>query len=304
MTKKKMSGQARVIIENVQPSVDGGLYPVKRTVGERVDVTANIFGDGHDHIRAELLFRHSDETNWNIIELKSELNDVWEASFPASVKGSYFFTVRAWVDHFDTWYDGIKKKAAANVDVSVELMEGAAYLNELVKENKNLQTWAKRMADRSQKEKLISEVLSEDFARIVHENPLRQHITSSGAELEVRVEHKKALYSTWYELFPRSSSLQSGRHGTFFDTIKLLPRVAAMNFDVLYLPPIHPIGKINRKGKNNTVKALPGEPGSPWAIGSDEGGHKSVHPELGTMDDYKKLIREAKKFDIDIAMDL
>lgn len=301
---KKMSGQARVIIENVQPSVDGGLYPVKRTVGERVDVTANIFGDGHDHIRAELLFRHSDETNWNIIELKSELNDVWEASFPASVKGSYFFTVRAWVDHFDTWYDGIKKKAAANVDVSVELMEGAAYLNELVKENKNLQTWAKRMADRSQKEKLISEVLSEDFARIVHENPLRQHITSSGAEFEVRVEHKKALYSTWYELFPRSSSLQSGRHGTFFDTIKLLPRVAAMNFDVLYLPPIHPIGKINRKGKNNTVKALPGEPGSPWAIGSDEGGHKSVHPELGTMDDYKKLIREAKKFDIDIAMDL
>lgn len=301
---KKMSGQARVIIENVQPSVDGGLYPVKRTVGERVDVTANIFGDGHDHIRAELLFRHSDETNWNIIELKSELNDVWEASFPASVKGSYFFTVRAWVDHFDTWYDGIKKKAAANVDVSVELMEGAAYLNELVKENKNLQTWAKRLADRSQKEKLISEVLSEDFARIVHENPLRQHITSSGAEFEVRVEHKKALYSTWYELFPRSSSLQSGRHGTFFDTIKLLPRVAAMNFDVLYLPPIHPIGKINRKGKNNTVKALPGEPGSPWAIGSDEGGHKSVHPELGTMDDYKKLIREAKKFDIDIAMDL
>ena len=146
-------------------------------------------------------------------------------------------------------------------------------------------------------------VLSDDFGKLVHDFPLVEHETQYDKILEVVVEHEKANFSTWYELFPRSASLE-GKHGTFKDVIKLLPRVASMGFDVLYLPPIHPIGKVNRKGKNNNVKAEPGEPGSPWAIGSDEGGHKSIHRDLGTLDDYKKLIAEAKKHGIDIALDL
>ncbi len=146
-------------------------------------------------------------------------------------------------------------------------------------------------------------MLSDDFGKLVHDFPLVDHETQYDKILEVVVEHEKANFSTWYELFPRSASLE-GKHGTFKDVIKLLPRVASMGFDVLYLPPIHPIGKVNRKGKNNNVKAEPGEPGSPWAIGSDEGGHKSIHPDLGTLDDYKKLIAEAKKQGIDIALDL
>lgn len=298
------NGQLRVIIENIQPQVDGGLYPAKRTVGERVDVTAHIFGDGHDHIRAEILYKFGMKGNWNVVEMQPTINDEWLASFYVTEKGSYYFTVRAWIDHFDTWFDGFKKKAAAKVEVSIELMEGAGFLRMVGEKDSRLLTLAKRLEEKTHQVNAIKTVLSEDFAKIVHENPLRLLETVSQKEFEVSVEHGKAMFSTWYELFPRSSSLQAGKHGTFKDTIKLLPRIAAMNFDVLYLPPIHPIGKVNRKGKNNSVKSLPGEPGSPWAIGNDEGGHMSIHRELGTMDDFKRLISEAKKYKIDIALDL
>ena len=298
------NGQLRVIIENIQPQVDGGLYPAKRTVGERVDVTAHIFGDGHDHIRAEIQYKFGMKGDWNVVEMQPTINDEWLASFYVNEKGPYYFTVRAWIDHFDTWFDGFKKKAAAKVEVSIELMEGAGFLRKVGEKDSRLLALAKRLEEKTHQANAIKTVLSEDFAKIVHENPLRLLETVSEKEFEVNVEHGKAMFSTWYELFPRSSSLQAGKHGTFKDTIKLLPRIAAMNFDVLYLPPIHPIGKVNRKGKNNSVKSLPGEPGSPWAIGNDEGGHMSIHRELGTMDDFKRLISEAKKYKIDIALDL
>lgn len=295
-----IKGQSRVVIENVQPQVDGGLYPAKRTVGEQVTVTADIFGDGHDHIRAHLFFKKEGASKWEVKELVPSYNDSWYATFPVNEKGKYIFTVKAWVDHFDTWYDGFKKKAAAKVDVTVELMEGAIFLEKL--KDSKLSSAIQKLKDKDQY-KSIAFVLTDEFRDIVHHHPLVEYETSYDKELEVVVEHKKANYSTWYELFPRSASLE-GKHGTFKDVIKLLPRVAAMGFDVLYLPPIHPIGKMNRKGKNNNVRSQPGEPGSPWAIGSDEGGHKSLHAELGTLDDYKKLIAEAKKLKIDIAMDV
>ncbi len=299
-----VNGQQRVVIENVQPQVDGGVYPAKRTQGERVDVTADIFADGHDHLRAEVRYRKGKTGEWNFLPMRDIGNDAWRASFYANEKGSYYFTVCAWVDHFDTWYDGFKKKVAAGVDVSVELLEGADYLKAVGKGESKFIALAKTLQDKTNQKAAIEAVMDASFSKLVHDYPWRLHETEVRQEYEVRVEHKKALYSTWYELFPRSSALDAGRHGTFKDTIKLLPRIAAMNFDVLYLPPIHPIGKINRKGKNNSVTALPGEPGSPWAIGSDEGGHKAVHKELGTLDDYKKLITEAKKYGIDIALDL
>lgn len=297
-------GKRRVIIENVQPRVDGGLYPAKRTVGERVDVTAAIYGDGHDHIRAEVLYKKEGAESWSLTELNQTFNDEWHASFYVIEKGKYLFTVQAWIDHFDTWYDGFKKKANAKVDVKVELMEGALLLRTLGKTNKDLISLARKLEDTQKYQAAVDLVLSDEFADVVHQNPLRENETKLGYEITIQVEHTKANYSAWYEFFPRSASLESGKHGTFADCIRLLPRISAMGFDVLYFPPIHPIGKINRKGKNNNVKSLPGEPGSPWAIGSDEGGHKSVLPALGTLSDFKKLVDEAKKQGIDVAMDI
>jgi starch synthase (maltosyl-transferring) len=298
----KVRGKSRVIIENVQPQIDQGLYPAKRTVGERVDVSADILGDGHDHLRAQVLYRKQDDQHWQHAEMKPGYNDNWWGSFYVPEKTGYVFTVQAWIDHFDTWYDGFKKKAHANVDVHVEIKEGILLLKRLSK-TKNDRLASAIIALEREYSKAIAFVLSDDFGKLVHDFPLIDHETQYDKILEVVVEHEKANFSTWYELFPRSASLE-GKHGTFKDVIKLLPRVASMGFDVLYLPPIHPIGKVNRKGKNNNVKAEPGEPGSPWAIGSDEGGHKSVHRDLGTLDDYKKLIAEAKKHGIDIALDL
>lgn len=299
----KIKGQSRVVIENVQPQVDGGLYPAKRTVGELVTVTADIFGDGHDHIRAHLLYKKDGEANWQRTPMKAGYNDDWYASFEVKEKAGYAFTVHAWIDHFETWYDGFKKKAAAKVDVHIELMEGAIILRKLATKDQTLKVAAATLENKGQYADAVEFVLSREFHDIVHHHPLIEFETQYEKELKVAVEHKKANFSAWYELFPRSASLE-GKHGTFKDVVKLLPRVASMGFDVLYMPPIHPIGKINRKGKNNNVRSVAGEPGSPWAIGSDEGGHKAVHSELGTLDDYKKLIAEAKKLNIDIAMDV
>lgn len=296
-------GQSRVIIENVQPQVNDGLYPAKSTVGEWVTVTADIFGDGHDHIRAHLLYKREGDKSWRKTALNPSWNDSWHASFRAEEKGFYVFTIHAWVDHFETWYDGFKKKAAAGVDVHVEILEGAILLKKLSAKDQSLVPVATKLEDRSPYNTIVDYILSKPFEDIVHAHPLIEFETQYQDELRIYVEHRKANFSTWYEFFPRSASLE-GKHGTFKDAAKLLPRVAAMGFDILYFPPIHPIGKINRKGKNNSVTSMPGEPGSPWAIGSDEGGHKSIHPELGTLEDFKKLIAEAKKLGIDIAMDI
>jgi len=297
------NGKSRVIIEDIQPKIEGGLYPAKRTVGERVDVTATIFGDGHDHVRAKVLFKKSNASQWTEVEMFPLWNDEWKASFYVEEQGIYLFTIKAWIDHFETWFDGFKKKAEAKVDVEVELMEGAIMLNTLSLHNPSLKNHARKLDVKAKQAEAIMFVLSEEFAKVVHDNPLIENETLADNEYQVLVERKKALFSTWYEFFPRSSSLE-GNHGTFKDCARLLPRIAAMGFDVLYFPPIHPIGKINRKGKNNNVRSQVGEPGSPWAIGSDEGGHKSVLPALGTLEDFKRLIEEAKKLGIDIAMDI
>lgn len=298
---KPARGTSRVIIENVRPQVDGGTYVVKRTIGEGVEVRADIFGDGHDHIRARIMYKGPGDANWHYIEMTHTGNDEWNAFFQTPETGIYTFSVMAWVDHFDTWYDGFKKKVAANVQVELELQEGIQYLERLGEKSPELREEIKYLSD--EYNNAIEYVLSQQFASIVHAHPLIEFPSYYGADIQVSVEFAKARFSTWYELFPRSASLEH-RHGTFQDVIHLLPRIAQMGFDVLYLPPIHPIGKMNRKGKNNSVTALEGEPGSPWAIGNDEGGHKSIHPQLGTLEDFKQLMQEAGKLDIDIAMDI
>lgn len=300
---REIKGQSRVVIENVQPQVDGGRYPARYTTGEFVTVTADILGDGHDHIRAQVLYKKEAGESWITRELKHQYNDTWSASFQVTEKGFYFFTIRAWVDHFETWHDGFKKKTGAGIAVHVELLEGAALLKKIGKGDPYFQSLAEALSDPNNYTGAISKVLSSSFEKIVHEHPLIEHETVPEKECKLIVEFKKANFSAWYELFPRSASLE-GKHGTFKDVIRLLPRITSMGFDVLYLPPIHPIGKVNRKGKNNAVQAAAGEPGSPWAIGNEAGGHKAIHPELGTLADFKKLIAEARKLDIDIAMDI
>ncbi len=299
-------GQSRVIIENVMPQVDEGHYPAKRTIGERVDVSANIFSDGHDHIRAFCFYKKEEANDWYPLELKESTNDEWHGSFYVTEKGIYVFKIMAWVDHFLTWYDGIKKKINAGLEVSLELREGANFLASLSKSEgeKDLKEIAKQLESKKAYNQAIELVCSTDFEKLVEEHPYIQFETVYPRELKISVEFKKALFSTWYEFFPRSASLSKGIHGTFKDCIRLLPRVKAMGFDVLYLPPIHPIGKLNRKGKNNSVTANADEPGSPWAIGSIEGGHKSIHSALGSLNDYKELIIKAKNLGIDIALDL
>ncbi len=298
------NGQARIFIENVQPCVDNGRYPVKRVVGERVTVTADIFADGHDLLAAEVLYKTAGSLTWNALSMHHVGNDVWTAWFNVNEQQPYVFTVRAWVDQLKTWYDGLLKKINAQVPVHLEFEEGALMLEALAAANNtHLQTTARKLRDKKQYTNNLNWVKTTEFAELINNQPYRRFEVTWPDEIYIIVEPAKALFSTWYELFPRSASL-TGEHGTFKDVIRLLPRIEAMGFDVLYLPPIHPIGKINRKGKNNNVRSQPGEPGSPWAVGSDEGGHKAVHPQLGTLDDFRMLINQAKKRGIDIAMDL
>ncbi len=293
--------RSRVIIEHVQPQVEGGLYPAKRTTKELTTITAHIFTDGHDHIRAEVVYRKKGDKDWIQAPLLHLQNDEWQCVLALAQKGLYEFQVHAWIDHFETWYDGFKKKANAKVDVAVELLEGAAYLRQL-NSTKKLDQYAATLENKNNFSENVNLVLSNEFEKIVLEHPLKKFETQSKIYTIV-VEDHRANFTSWYELFPRSSSL-TGKHGTLQDVIKLLPRISAMGFDVLYMPPVHPIGKINRKGKNNNVRSVAGEPGSPWAIGSEEGGHKAIHPELDTLQDYKELIVKAKSHGIDIALDL
>ncbi|MCZ8356266.1 MAG: alpha-1,4-glucan--maltose-1-phosphate maltosyltransferase [Cyclobacteriaceae bacterium] len=293
--------RSRVIIENVQPQVESGLYPAKRTVKELVTFKAHIFTDGHDHIRAEVLYRKKQEKKWLKQSLTHKQNDEWETSLFIPEKGLYEFQIHAWIDHFETWYDGFIKKANAKVDVSVELLEGAIFLKKLSTDKKIVKL-ANQLEDKTKFAENVAWIQSKEFEEIVVNHPDKQFQTESNI-YSLQIEEHRANFTTWYELFPRSASL-NGKHGTLRDVEKLLPRIASMGFDVLYMPPVHPIGKINRKGKNNNVRSVSGEPGSPWAIGSDEGGHKAIHPDLGTLDDYKNLIKKANEHGIDIALDL
>src|SRR5688572_19742847 len=194
-----IKGQSRVIIENVQPQVDGGIYPAKRTIGERVDVTADIFGDGHDHIRAHLWYKKEGESDWKIIEMKHQVNDQWLASFYVTEKGNYLFTLVAWMDHFETWYDGFKKKALAKVDVKVEILEGIAFLKKLSGGRNTALIKATNQLS-ADYDSAIHYVLSEEFERTVHKHPLIEHETLFEKVLTISVEHKKANFSAWYEL--------------------------------------------------------------------------------------------------------
>ena len=303
-----LEGTKRVIIENVKPQLNCGQYPVKRVVGEAITVTADIFSDGHDEVKAKLLYRKSKKKNWNEVPMQFLGNDHWEATFRPDSMGRFEYTIQGWVDHFYTWQKGVQKKFEANQDISVELQIGAQFLEEAAVtarpgQQKRLRKWVNDLKENQSQAEALAQAISTDVSDLMSACCDLQNVTTYHKVLAVEVERQKALFSTWYEFFPRSASQEPGKHGTFQDCERLLPRIAEMGFDTIYLPPIHPIGYAFRKGKNNSTTAQPGEPGSPWAIGAPDGGHKGILAELGTLDDFRSFVHQAREHGIEIALD-
>ena len=300
-------GRARAVIENVKPEIDCGRFPAKTTVGESMTVEADIFADGHDAVLAMLLYRKEGAATWMETLMQPLVNDRWRGTFEVNEVGDFNYTLRAWVDRFESWRRGFAKKVEARQEVVFDLLAGAELVEQAAKnaageDSKSLIRFAAML--RGDKPAAIQSALDDALAGLMEKYSDRRWAVTYEKELRVNVERAKARFSAWYELFPRSFASTPGAHGTLRDCIDRLPYVAGMGFDVLYLPPIHPVGNSFRKGKNNTLAAGADDVGSPWAIGAKEGGHKAIHPQLGTLADFKRLIAEAKKFDIEIALDI
>jgi starch synthase (maltosyl-transferring) len=322
---KPVEGRRRVVIEEVQPQVDCGRYPAKRILGDVVTITAAVFGDGHDHVAGRLLYRHSSETDWRFTPLTPLTNDCWTATFTADKLGDWLYTIEAWIDHFATWCADLRKRLAAqptsnqpntpnasneSQDIPLAFQSGALLLGHAVHRAQHpdsdllaeAATQLNRLAD--EQRATYEFPLSDKIIALIEEHPDLAFATRYRQELHLWVDRERARYSTWYELFPRSTSPDPTRHGTFSDVKALLPSIAAMGFDVLYLPPIHPIGTAFRKGPNNSVTSTPDDPGSPWAIGAKEGGHKSINPQLGTSRDFDALVAAARDHGMELALDI
>jgi starch synthase (maltosyl-transferring) len=311
---KPTEGRRRVIIEVLQPSIDAGRYPAKRVLGDKVTVTAAIFSDGHDHVAARLLYRHASTKKWQSVPFTALTNDLWSASFPVDQIGPWRFTVEAWVDHFDTWKDDLAKRLAAQTtsaqDIPLALRIGANLLDAVTSrakapDAKKLKAAADTLrALAAQNLSVYEDPIAPELIALVAKYPDLSLSTKYPTELPLWVDRERAAFSAWYELFPRSASPIAGQHGTFKDVEAQLPDIAAMGFDILYMPPIHPIGRAYRKGKNNAVSAADGDVGSPWAIGAAEGGHTAVLPELGTLADFESLVAAAAANQLELALDI
>jgi len=302
--------RARVVIEGVQPQIDAGRFPIKRTQGETVVVEANVFADGHDTVRCTLLFREEGVAEWSTSEMEFLGNDRWRGQFRVTELGRYRYSIQAWVDRFASWHHDMAKRIGSQSDTEIDYAMGAILFEEAAGRASGVDSgrcneWARSLRDATltidEKRKMV---LDEEAASVVARHSDRRDAITSDRELAVVVDPERARFSTWYELFPRSFAAQDSRHGTLSDFDAALNYVASMGFDVLYLPPIHPIGRAHRKGKNNSVVCSPEDVGSPWAIGADEGGHKSVHPQLGTIEDVRRLVQTAESYGLRIALDV
>ncbi len=338
---KPPEGRKRVIIENIQPQVDCGRYPARRVVGDKVAISAAIFSDGHDHVLAQLLYKHQGDRSWKVMSMTALPNDLWTASFELDRVGMWTFSIRAWVDHFETWCADLKKRLAAQArpptppdpaastaanpdaadpapagaittpeDIALALEIGADLVDaaagrasgadavSLIEISTSLRWMAARHSS------FYEYPFSPEMEDLVARYPDHSYASTSTHELSLWVDRHRARFSSWYELFPRSTSPDPQRHGTLRDVEALLPEIAAMGFDILYLPPIHPIGKAFRKGPNNSVTATAEDEGSPWAIGSTEGGHKAIHPKLGSMADFDHLVQATHANGMELALDI
>ena len=302
-----MQNQKRVVIDYVSPSVNCGEFYVKRVVNEIVNVTAHVLADGHDVLGASVLYKHEKDKTWSEVRMRLVVNDEWQALFKVEKQGFYTYKVQAWVDYALNWRYGLIRKIKDGQFVRSELLEGVDYIKAILdkvnaKDKEYLEHLSRIFKNDNDYGEAITEASGNRINDIFYANPLKI-LSNTSKEYKVYVDRKKARFSTWYEFFPRSASQNRGVHGTFKDCERLLPRVKNMGFDVVYFPPIHPIGEFNRKGKNNTTEAKEGDVGSCWGIGSRFGGHKDIHPQLGNIDDFKSLIQKAKENDLEIAMD-
>ena len=302
-----MQNQKRVVIDYVYPKINNGDFYIKRVVGEIVAVDANVLGDGHDIIAASVLYKHESEKKWSEARMTLIGNDEWKAAFTVEKQGYYAYKVEAWVDYALNWQHGIQRKIEDNQHVKSELLEGIEFLKTTSKkgndaEKKYLDKLKEVFENEQHYQDAIKEATSKKLHDIFTKYPEKK-LANNSKEYQIYVDRLKARFSTWYEFFPRSASEQPGVHGTFKDCEHLLPKVAKMGFDTLYFPPIHPIGEVNRKGKNNTTTAYEGDVGSTWGIGSQHGGHKDINQQLGSLEDFKTLIKKAKEYKIEIAMD-
>jgi starch synthase (maltosyl-transferring) len=299
----------RVAIEAVEPQVDCGRFAVKRTIGDAVIVRADVHADGHDAVAAVVLFRRAGEERWHESPMRALDNDRMQGSFRVDALGQYEYTVEAWIDRFASWRQELSKKAGAGQDVSIELVEGAELIQAAIDRTPGQAADERVATVRALKTTgdlapRIGAALSEDVAAFMAARPDRSQATRFDRILTVTVDRERARFGAWYEMFPRSAGTDPSRSATFAEAAAMLPYVAAMGFDVLYLPPIHPIGRSFRKGPNNSLNPSPSDPGSPWAIGSDEGGHTAVEPGLGTLEDFDAFVAAAAGHGLEIALDI
>jgi starch synthase (maltosyl-transferring) len=299
---------SRVVIDSVSPCVDGGRFAIKRIVGGFVRVEARLYTDGHDRLSGVLRVRTAGALSWSETTLQPLGNDRFAAEFRCDVVGRLEYAVAGWIDRFATYREGLAKKHAAGLDVSSELGEGAALVRAAAtrasaEDGRWLADVAQRLQTAASADAAIGLALSPELATRMAAWPERTRQAQTDP-LGVEVERERAAIGAWYELFPRSCSPTPGRHGTLRDCEARLDYVAALGFDVVYLPPIHPIGRSHRKGPDNRPSAGPADPGSPWAIGAAEGGHDAVHPELGTLEDFSRLVARAQSLGLELALDL
>ena len=296
----------RIAIENVSPVLDNGQFAVKATVGQHVEVTSKVFSDGHDKLAVMLHWRRVGSDDWNTVPMKSVGNDGWAGQFPVLLQGRYVFCIEAWIDRFASFCHELAHKHAAGVPVSLELQEGRIQVQHAIERSQGqlktlLQALHRQLSGLLETEQ-VALFLHESSAQLMAQAQYHAYVSLS-AEYPVEVERMLAHFASWYELFPRSVTDDPARHGTFNDVHQRLAMIHDMGFDVLYFPPIHPIGRSHRKGPNNTLQAGPDDPGSPYAIGSEEGGHDAIHPQLGTREDFRALVAAAAAHGLEIALD-
>jgi starch synthase (maltosyl-transferring) len=301
-------GRGRVVIEDVSPQIDCGAFPVKRVIGDRVVVEADVFTDGHDAIACVLRYRWGNEAEWSETPLKPVINDRWTAEFTVENLGEYLFTVLGWVDHFLTWQRDLRKRVAAGQNLASELLIGGDLIAQAIlvapgSTAERLADFEHQLREAQSGAPALAIAEDEELSRLMFRHAPRPFATTLPVDLRVIVDRPKAGFSAWYEMFPRSAAPEP-RHGTLKDVEARLPYVAEMGFDVLYLPPIHPIGRAFRKGRNNATEANDDDVGSPWGIGSKEGGHTAIHPQLGTMEDFRRLRKSAESHGIELALDI
>ena len=303
-------GLPRIVVTGIGPAVDGGHYAVKRIEGEDLEVGADIFKDGQEVLGARVCVRAPGERHVQTVPLRYSFDhDRWFGAVRLDRIGDWWFTVEAWVDRFATWRGELEKKVEAGQDVASELLEGAELVREAEPhargdDHSRLAELATVLGDvDGDRERRVSAALSADLERLMASYGQPWGLTRAAAEYPVRVDRRPAAFAAWYEFFPRSTGTDPARHGTFADAERALPRIASLGFDVVYLPPIHPIGHAFRKGPNNSLVARPGDPGSPWAIGNEHGGHTAVNPELGTLDDFRRFVDTARSLGLEVALD-